>query len=246
MELTVINSNSAGNGYILQNEREALIIECGVAFSLIKQKLNFNLKKVVGCIVTHEHGDHAKSIFEVMGAGINVYATTGTHMALGSNKHHRAIETFSGDHFKLGGFKIYPFDIQHDVAEPVGFIINHEETGKILFLTDSFYCKYTFSGLNQIIIEANHCKRILKDRGIAGDSPQFLLDRVLQSHMSIQTCRAMLAANDLSGVQKIVLIHLSDGNSDEKAFKSEIEQETGKPVFIAVPGLTIPFNLQPF
>lgn len=246
MELTVINSNSAGNGYILQNEREALIIECGVAFSLIKQHLNFNLKKVVGCLITHEHGDHAKSIQDAIAAGINVYASAGTLLALGANKSHRCIETFSGDHFTLGGFKIYPFDIQHDVAEPLGFVIHHEETGKILFLTDSFYCKYTFSGLNQIIIEANYCKSILKSRGITGESPQFLNDRVLRSHMSIQTCREMLAANDLSQVQKIVLIHLSDGNSDEVRFKSEIEQQTGKMVFIATPGLTIPFNKQPF
>lgn len=239
MELKVINSNSDGNCYILQNEREALIIECGVTISKIKQALNFDLKKVVGCIVTHEHGDHAKAIHDVLAAGIHVYATEGTHLATGSTKSHRAITTFAGDKFKLGGFTIRPFEAEHDVREPVGFHIEHEECGKVLFLTDSYYCRYTFAGLNNIIIEANHDQALITD-------PKFLRDRVITSHMSIKTCREMLAANDLSAVQKIVLIHLSDRNSNAKDFQKQVQEQTGKPVFIAQPDLVIPFNKKPF
>ncbi len=39
MKLTVLNSNSKGNCYILQNEHEALVIECGVKFSEVKKAL---------------------------------------------------------------------------------------------------------------------------------------------------------------------------------------------------------------
>jgi len=246
MQLRIINSNSAGNSYILENDREALLIECGVAFSKIKQALGFDIRKVAGCIITHEHGDHAKAIREVMAAGINVYATEGTHHALGTSKSHRAIITFHGDQFKVGSFLCLAFRIDHDVAEPVGYLIYHPDCGKVLFLTDSKLCEFTFPGLNNIIIEANYCRDILKSRGISGDSPEFLNDRVLQSHMSIQTCRKTLAANDLSAVQRIVLIHLSDRNSDSARFKREVEEQTGKLVYIADPGLVIPFDKNPF
>ncbi len=247
MKLKVINSNSAGNAYILENENEALLIECGVRFDLIKQALNFNLSKVAGCILTHEHGDHAKALPEMLAAGISVYSSQGTFEAAGFPTHHRAVITFSGDEFKVGKFRIKAFDIQHDVAEPLGFLIMHEECGKVLFLTDSYYCKYTFSGLNNIIIEANYSKQILDRRLNDGANPQFLRDRVITSHMSLDTCKTMLGANDLSQVNNIVLIHLSDSNSNEKQFKHEVEQQTGKLVHVASAGLVIEnFNKTPF
>jgi len=246
MQLKVINSNSAGNAYILENDQEALLIECGVNFRNIKIALGFEMKKVVGCIVSHEHGDHSKAINDVLTAGINVYASSGTHEALGTLLSHRAIKVFSGKTFKVGNFKIKPFNVQHDVKEPFGFLINHPETGNILFLTDSYYCEYTFPGLNNVIIEANYCQGILDKRVADGMNPKFLRDRVITSHMSLKTCKEMLGANDLSAVNNIVLIHLSDGNSDEKRFKREVEEQTGKVVHVAVPGLTIPFNKTPF
>lgn len=42
-----------------------------------------------------------------------------------------------------------------------------------------------------------------------------------------------LKANDLRHVQEIWLLHLSDGNSDADRFKREIQELTGKPVYIA-------------
>jgi hypothetical protein len=42
-----------------------------------------------------------------------------------------------------------------------------------------------------------------------------------------------MQANDLSKVQEIWLLHLSDGNSDADRFKREIQELTGKPVYVA-------------
>ena len=44
--------------------------------------LNFNVSKIVGCIVTHEHGDHAKYYHEFVKSGIDVYSTDGTKESL--------------------------------------------------------------------------------------------------------------------------------------------------------------------
>jgi phosphoribosyl 1,2-cyclic phosphodiesterase len=247
MQLTVINSNSSGNAYILESSSgQALLIECGVRFEKIKQALGFNVRKVMGCLVTHEHKDHCKAVEDVMAAGINVWSSAGTHLAMGTDKSHRSQVALSEYAFNVGEFKIKAFDVKHDCAEPYGYLIYHPECGNVLFLTDSYYCEYKFEGLNNIIIEANYCQKILDTRMKEGDNPKFLRDRVIESHMSIQTCKQTLGTYDLSGVTNILLIHLSDSNSDETRFKKEVEEVTGKAVHVAVPGLSIPFNKKPF
>lgn len=247
MQLTIINSNSSGNAYVLHNQEETLLIECGVRIDRIKEAIGFNVKRVVGCIVTHEHKDHCKAIFDVMNYGINVYASHGTHQAIGSIGKHRARTVAKGKEVIIGGFKILPFDVKHDCAEPLGFLINHRETGSVLFLTDSYYTEYTFGKLHNVIIEANYCETILERKLSDGTSPKFLRDRVIESHMSLQTCKQTLVANDLTQVNNIVLIHLSDSHSDARRFKKEVEQITGKRVHVADAGLTIDnFNKQPF
>jgi hypothetical protein len=55
----------------------------------------------------------------------------------------------------------------------------------------------------------------------------------IKSHFSLENVKRFLQANDLSRVQEIWLLHLSDGNSDETRFKREIQELTGKPVIIA-------------
>ncbi len=52
-------------------------------------------------------------------------------------------------------------------------------------------------------------------------------------------------AQDLSGVQNIILNHLSERNSHEVRFVDEIKAITGKPVYAAKAGLSIDFYLKP-
>lgn len=243
MILKVINSGSKGNAYLLENEGEALLIECGVNIKDIKAALNFNISKLSGCILTHEHGDHSKSINELMAAGVNVYSTEGTHAALKSTNNHRACIIQHHKSFMVGSFKIRAFDVLHDAVAPSGFLINHPECGNTLFITDLIYSAYTFKDLHNIIIEANYDEAIAKQK--LGDM-EFLRNRIIKSHMSIDTCDKTLKANDLSKVNNIVLIHLSDSNSNANAFQKQIEKSTGKTVTIADAGVVINFNKTPF
>jgi phosphoribosyl 1,2-cyclic phosphodiesterase len=55
MVLSVINSGSEANGYIIQNDSEALILECGCKLSETKKALDWNVRKIVGCLISHEH-----------------------------------------------------------------------------------------------------------------------------------------------------------------------------------------------
>lgn len=97
------------------------------------------------------------------------------------------------------------------------------------------------------MIECNYDQEILDANVEAGKLPMALRMRTMKSHCSFTTCRETLLANDLSKVNHIVLIHLSDGNSNEKMFQRTIQEETGKTVHVAQSGMTIKnFNVSPF
>lgn len=242
MKLKVISSGSIGNCYLLENENETLLIECGVSIQEIKKAINFDVSKVVGCLCTHVHNDHSKSINEVMKLGIETYAISDVFKKTGfSVKSACQNEIEPGKNFQVGNFKILAFDVRHDVP-CVGFLIDHQETGRFIFITDTNFCDYTFSNLNNIIIEANFCHDIIKQKYNRDNGMEFLKNRIFKSHFSLKDCKEMLLANDLRKVQNIVLIHLSESNSDANRFVNEVKELTGKNTFWASKGLEIDFN----
>lgn len=247
MKLKVIGSGSQGNAYILGNENEVLLIECGVNVNFIKQALDFNINKVAGCIVTHEHGDHFKSIQKILDLGINVYASKGTFASdKFPSKGHRRKVIESKKRFEVGNFSIFPFDIKHDANEPLGFIITHKDCGNVLFLTDTSHVEYVFPPLHNIIVEINFEEDIVNQKFNRDNNNEYRKHRLIQSHFSLAHCKEMLSANDLSKVNNIVLIHLSDSNSDEIQFQKEVAELTGKNVTVANNGMEINFNKTPF
>ncbi len=250
MVLSVLGSSSSGNAYVLHNAGEALLIEAGIAFKKIVATLEGNISKVVGCLITHEHGDHAGRINEVLNAVIPVYATRGTIEAAKVTSEWKPRELERAEQgYKvqtIGRFKVIPFATKHDCAEPVGFYIWHPETGGVLFATDTYYLPNTFKGLNNVLIECNYDPEILDRNVEEGRLIPTLRERVRESHLSIDTCIDALKANNLKAVNNIVLIHLSSGNGDPVAFKDRVYRATGKRVHIARPGLNINFNKTPF
>ncbi len=82
MKLKVLGSGSAGNCYLLQDEKETLMLECGLPYKTILRGLKFNLSNIVGCLVSHEHKDHSKAVKELISSGIDVYTSVGTSQKL--------------------------------------------------------------------------------------------------------------------------------------------------------------------
>ncbi|HLR58876.1 MAG TPA: MBL fold metallo-hydrolase [Pseudogracilibacillus sp.] len=224
-------SGSSGNLYTLSDGNETLMIEAGIRFKDIQKALDFKLSNVEGVLLSHSHGDHSKSVKNVLKAGIPVYMLEETRQEL-DLKHHRIKIIEAGKQFDLGSYKILPFNIQHDVPG-VGFLIQSKAGKRTLFITDSYYCKYKFKNLNIIAIEANYSQEILDDNILNGRVPQVMRRRLMQSHFSLENVINFLKANDLSIVDEIHLLHLSDTNSNEKEFKTKVQEATGKRVIIA-------------
>lgn len=57
MLLKCVNTGSQnGNCYILENNTEALILDAGVRYKDVLKALDYNISKVTGILLTHEHG----------------------------------------------------------------------------------------------------------------------------------------------------------------------------------------------
>lgn len=57
MKLTVVNSSSAGNAYVLEsNSGEQLCIEAGRPVKEVKEIANLKTSKCVGMVISHAHG----------------------------------------------------------------------------------------------------------------------------------------------------------------------------------------------
>lgn len=234
MRIKVLGSSSSGNCYLLQSKKETLILELGVPYKNILNSLGYVLNEVVGCLVTHEHKDHSKSAKDLLKAGIDVYMSKGTMEACKLTGHRLKILE-SEKAVKIGEFIVLPFEVQHDATEPLGFLIYHKEMGNLLFITDSYYCKYKFPDLDLIFIECNYSNEIIKENGLDG----MLINRLMKSHFELENVKNYLKAMDLNRVKEIVLLHLSDNNSDASAFKEKIQRATGKPVHIARKGMEV-------
>lgn len=224
-----IASSSKGNCYLISDGETDILIECGLSFRKIKEALNFNTSSLSGIIATHEHGDHFKGAADAMKSGLDVYATKGTFDAVAAYGRH-AKDIVSGKQFNIGSLTILPFDTVHDCAEPVGFLVANKQHEKLLFLTDTAYCKYQFKGVTHLIIECNFSDEIINSIEFNPAQKR----RLINSHMSLGRVIDFLEVNDLSCLQEVYLIHLSDGNSDEKLFKESVQAVTGVPVYVCV------------
>jgi phosphoribosyl 1,2-cyclic phosphodiesterase len=246
MRLICLGSSSKGNSYILQGDNDSLIIEAGISFMEAKKRLSFDISKIEGVLCTHQHMDHAKYIKEYMTAGITVLSSEEVFNSQNiSLSHNRARVIIPEKGYKIGHFKVIPFLVEHDVVT-YGFHINHPEMGNVLFITDTYLLPYHFEGLNQIIIECNYSDAILEHNIIYKGLNPLMRPRLLYSHMELETCKNVLRSLDLSQVVNIVLIHLSDGNSNEAQFVSEIESEFGKNVIAGNKEVEIEFNINPY
>lgn len=256
MDLKILGSSSKGNCYIFDNGDEALVLECGIPLCRVRRAMDFKMKHIVGVVISHEHGDHSAAVRKFLEAFIPAYMSRGTAKALGIDRNNLVHQVADHEMVRIGKFSVMPFKVEHDAADPFGFLIYHPAMGTVLFATDTRDLRYRpfrpdniirFPGVNNILIECNYRQDILESNIAAGRLHPAMAKRTKKTHCSFAECRATLLAQDLSNVNNIVLIHLSDGNANASEFKADIEAETGKTVTIAEPGITIKnFNKSPF
>ena len=236
-KLQVVGTGSRqGNTYLLKTSKQILVLDLGCKWSEIKESLNYDLSDVTACLVTHRHSDHTKSISAALKYRLPVYScqdVAGNFIGV--------IPLQLGKKYRIGEFFVQPFHVEHNV-ECYSYLIENEEIGRMLFMSDCTSFPYKIKNVNHLLIEANYSEDIVIDHLCKNEEVR----SNNQYHMEIGEtveCVKRLFSGDLSTV---CLIHLSDGQSDEEAFKKRIYEAVGIMPYVANKGLEIELNKEDF
>ena len=247
MELQVIGTGSSGNAYLLRADRHVLLLDAGLPIKAIMRAADW--KTLQGCLITHEHQDHAKAAKDLAKMGLQTYMSEGTLGAINEDGILTALNAVQMlSPFTVGEFTVMAFETQHDASQPCGWLIRYRPTGETaLYATDTYYLKYTFPGVDYWIIECNYVDEIVDAQQQEGILSSALRSRLKKSHLSLRRLLDVLKANDLTKTKAVVLVHLSNERSDEKAMVSAVKEVTGlDEVYAAVVGQRIPLMQYPF
>jgi phosphoribosyl 1,2-cyclic phosphodiesterase len=228
MKLKCIATGSTGNCYTLTSDSgETLILDCGIPIKEIKKGLDWNIRNVVGCIVSHAHSDHSKSVKDFEAMGIPVFTP---YISLKPMR--------MGKEFKIQAFDLTTIDGSwtHTNADgtpcPIfGFLITHKEMGRMLYITDCELIKWKFKNVNHVLLGVNYDKDLI-DRDNAGKA-----NHVFRGHLSIDTACDFVKANYSDSLQNVIMCHLSSENSDKDSFIEKMKKVAyGANVDVAVAG----------
>lgn len=141
--------------------------------------------------------------------------------------------------FTVEGFLMIPFEVPHDEGVTcIAYLISGNSFGKLLYMTDCIYCKYNLSKqrINHFLVECHHSNDLLDEYDNSA-----LRDRVLQSHMDLQTCKEFIKMNKTPNLRNVILCHIGRNSGDGEYFASEIRKVVGAsiPVMVAEPGLAV-------
>lgn len=231
----IFGSGSSGNGYLIDGYGSQLMIEAGISYNLVAPSLKFKLNHIDGMFITHEHGDHSKYIKQYLErTSFPIFMTRGTAKALKLMPSYRVQIIQCFDPIKVGDWTVTAFPVAHDAAEPVGYVFdNNTSKERLIYVTDTYFVKYHFNHVNQMLVEMNYAQDIAVENDVEGRLNHHLHDRIITSHFEMQNSLEFIEANMSDSLQLITLIHVSSTNGDPERFKKAVQELTGVPVKIA-------------
>lgn len=218
-------SGSSGNCAYIGTLDEGLLIDAGVDLKYVNSELTRNGIRpgaVRGIIVTHDHGDHVRYAYGLLRQlhTCSLYCTPRT--LNGILRRHSVSRRLKDFHnpiykeipFRLAGFEITPFEVDHDGTDNVGFHITRPGF-KFTIATDlgqigeraDFYLRQA----EYLMIESNYDLEMLR----RGTYPEYLKARIIASkgHLDNAVTGAYLASIYHPGMKYVMLCHLSHDNN---------------------------------
>ena len=137
--------------------------------------------------------------------------------------------------FTIKDCQITPVAVPHDTKEPCQFVITSGEF-KLGILTDvghiTSHIINCFNGCNGLMLETNYDEQLLQN----GLYPEFLKSRIRGNfgHLSNQQAGKFIKSIDISRLQKLTLMHISQNNNSNKlafdAINNVIGNEISPPI----------------
>ncbi len=227
-----LSSGSSGNCYLIGSENTNILVDAGISAKKTEEALSslgLSFADISAVLVSHEHSDHIKGIDTISKKyGLPIYSNSGTREAmipLCKNSDLIDFRNFSqGLPFCIGDITIEAFNVSHDAAETVGFLVKHgnsslctaTDTGCV---TPEIHRALCESDL--VVLEANHDENVLK----MGNYPWFLKQRILgsQGHLSNEAAGEEIVKTMVDSPRKrrFLLAHLSkENNFPEMAYQT--------------------------
>lgn len=125
-----------------------------------------------------------------------------------------------------GSFAIMPLPVPHGDCPNYAYIIDHPDTGRIVFATDCEDFPYDIKDVTTLMIEANYSEEILLNKALDGED----IRSRSETHMEINRAVAVVERLYSPKLRRVVLLHLSDGFSDERAFIQAVKEVVGDMV----------------
>ncbi len=231
-KLISLSSGSNGNCYYLGTSQYGILIDAGIGIRTIKKYLReygVAMDTIVAVLITHDHGDHIKSVGGLAcKLSIPVYATE--TVLNGIERSPYVKESINGSKhivekdktFEIKDFGITAFDIPHDTIENVGYKIDVGNKSIVIAtdigrITDKII-EYA-SLANHLVIEANYDEDML----LNGNYPYYLKKRIASGmgHLSNRLTGELLCSIYHNDLDEVWLCHLSqDNNYPELAYNT--------------------------
>lgn len=228
IKIEVLESGSVANGYLISDSHSTLLLEIGIRVSDLIKKYKVDINKIDGCLVSHEHKDHARDIKSISNF-TTVYSSQGTLEQLNVINDFNFVAVEKNTSFKVGTFNVIAFSVEHDAVDPIGFLIQSEITKeKILFITDSYYIKHRFKDIDYLLLECNYQKELLETSPVA----DVVKKRIVRSHFGLHNVLEFLRVQDTTKLKKVFLIHLSKNHTNPKVIYEEVAKVVGCEVIV--------------
>lgn len=217
MKVWVLGSGSRGNAIIVDNGSTRVLVDAGFSARELKRRFaaaDIAPESVDALILTHEHGDH--SCGAVRGARRwkwSVHATTGTVAAM-PELVQADVRTFdAGATLTFGSMTVLTVPTSHDANEPVAVVATDTASGaRAAVVTDlgreSLHLRAVLRDVDVLVLESNH-DDVMLARGPYPISVQRRIASVT-GHLSNREASALARACVHSGLQHLVLAHLSE------------------------------------
>ena len=238
MKLWVLGSGSSGNAILLETNRSRILVDAGFSPRVLKQRLavaGVVPQSIEAVVVTHEHTDHVKGVAAAARKwGWTIVSTAGTRMMCPDWSELRTILTPRKSTVTVGDFHLETVPVAHDATEPIAVIVTSiEEGSRAGIVYDLGHVTETVSRaldkLDILVIEANHDEFMLR----TGPYPPSVQARIRGKfgHLSNHDAAKLAGQSIHSGLNNIVLAHLSEQNNTPRAALDAVGQSLRKGRF---------------
>lgn len=216
-------SGSKGNSIYFGSKNSKILIDAGLTFLQLRtrlQNINVDIKVIEAVLITHEHLDHIaglKILSEKL--DIPIFANSDTAKAIYNNLHilpkFKIFTTMEA--FEYKDLKIFPFSVQHDTLDPVGFVIQTNNL-KFGFCADLGFVTSTvinsLKDCDYLYMEANHHIPMVQSSVKSYIYKQRVLSK--QGHLSNESFLKLIEDVLHPNLKHIHLAHISqDCNSNK-------------------------------